>query len=134
MGYSPPQLQVRRVAGGDACYGNGVTTDDLTIFANTTDAYPSIILEGAGDISIVGDGTGSKKINFKDRATTILKLYPNGYCCFENPVNNSDIYLKTTGSGVLRFGTFTASGDVACNGSIAIKDASGSAIKLMTTA
>jgi hypothetical protein len=47
---------------------------------------------------------------------------------------NRDIWIKPAGTGVVRFGTYTASGDVACNGSISIKDAGGTVRKLMTTA
>jgi hypothetical protein len=49
-------------------------------------------------------------------------------------ITNFDIFLNAQGTGKIKFGTHTASGDVACNGSIAILDAAGNARKLMTTA
>ncbi len=45
-----------------------------------------------------------------------------------------DIWINTYGTGVVRFGTHTGSGDVACNGYITIKDDAGTTRKLMTTA
>lgn len=45
-----------------------------------------------------------------------------------------DIFAVPKGAGVFRFGTFTGSADVACNGYITIKDAGGTSRKLMTTA
>lgn len=47
---------------------------------------------------------------------------------------NIDLMFTPKGSGVIKFGTFTGSGDVVCNGSITIKDAAGNTRKLMTTA
>lgn len=43
---------------------------------------------------------------------------------------NIDLYLTTTGTGVLRFGTHTGSADVAITGYITIKDAAGNTRKL----
>lgn len=45
-----------------------------------------------------------------------------------------DLFLACKNSGVVRFGTFTGTGDVACNGYITIKDQAGNIRKLMTTA
>lgn len=45
-----------------------------------------------------------------------------------------DISFIPKGAGLLRFGTFTGSGDVACNGYITVKDFAGNTRKLMTTA
>jgi hypothetical protein len=47
---------------------------------------------------------------------------------------NIDAWLRTKGTGLPMFGTHTGSGDVACNGSISIKDSAGNVRKLMTTA
>ncbi len=47
---------------------------------------------------------------------------------------NIDLNLAPKGTGNVRFGTFTASGDVAVTGSIEIKDAAGTVRKLATIA
>ena len=43
---------------------------------------------------------------------------------------NLDFYIIPKGTGKVRFGTYTSTGDVACNGYIEIKDASGTIRKL----
>lgn len=48
--------------------------------------------------------------------------------------SNLDFFIIPKGTGRVKFGTHTGSGDVACNGYIEIKDASGVVRKLMTTA
>jgi hypothetical protein len=47
---------------------------------------------------------------------------------------NIDIALFPKGTGLVKYGTYTSTGDVACNGYIEIKDAAGNVRKLMTTA
>jgi polygalacturonase len=48
--------------------------------------------------------------------------------------SNLDFHIIPKGTGMVKFGTHTGSGDVACNGFIEIRDASGVVRKLMTTA
>jgi len=48
--------------------------------------------------------------------------------------SNLDFFIIPKGTGMVKFGTHTGSGDVACNGFIEIRDASGVVRKLMTTA
>jgi len=45
-----------------------------------------------------------------------------------------DITLVPKGTGLVRFGVFTGSGDVAVNGSVSIRDAAGTIRKLATVA
>lgn len=47
---------------------------------------------------------------------------------------NIDLFFVPKGTGLVRYGTYTGTGDVACNGYIEIKDAAGNVRKLMTTA
>ena len=47
---------------------------------------------------------------------------------------NGDFSIITSGTGRTKFGTYVGTGDVVCNGYIEIKDAGGTARKLMTTA
>lgn len=47
---------------------------------------------------------------------------------------NIDVFVSPKGTGVLRFGTFTGSADVACNGYVTIKDSAGTLRKIMITA
>lgn len=47
---------------------------------------------------------------------------------------NNDLFLSPNGTGVLKFGTKTGTGDVAVDGYISIKDSAGNAVKLATVA
>ena len=47
--------------------------------------------------------------------------------------SNIDLMLTPKGTGNVRFGTYAATGDVACNGYITVKDSGGNTRKLMTT-
>jgi len=49
-------------------------------------------------------------------------------------LSNANLKIDTAGSGRLQFGTYAATGDVACNGNILIYDEAGNSRKLMTTA
>jgi hypothetical protein len=133
MGYTPPYLEVRKVGTTTTVYPSGATGDTLLIRANNIDTYPYIAMTGTGIIKIYY----STQMEFYDEGTAaqVLQIYETpGTLFFEGKNANDDIFLKPAGSGVLKFGTHTGSGDVACNGSIAVKDAAGNARKLMTTA
>ena len=133
MGYTPPYLNVRKVAGGIAVDPGGVTTDDLTIYSNSVDAQPTIILYGDNKIQVCHKAGTSFEI--VDNATIYLKTYYNVTDSFiENAIVNSNLCLVTNGTGKVKFGTFTGSGDVAVNGSISILDSGGTARKLATVA
>jgi hypothetical protein len=133
MGYTPAHLNVRKVAGGFSINPGGVTTDDLAIYANAIDVAPVINLLGNNAIQFVSQ-TGAS-ILFSDMAANRAAFGNSGTdYIIESLVDTHNLYLKTTGTGKLKFGTHTGSGDVACNGSIAILDSAGNARKVMTTA
>jgi hypothetical protein len=92
---------------------------------------------GAGDIvRLKGQNlTGKSFYVLANGVDGLPAIYLTGAAGIElKTVADNDIYLNAQGTGKIKFGTHTASGDVACNGSIAIKDAAGNARKLMTTA
>lgn len=135
MGYTPPYLHVLKSGIYNRVYAPSSTSGDaVEIYANTTDVIPLLRMTGLGVIeyqcgigSIIRytDGTGTYIIDLSLSGTDAV---------LESKTNNNNLYLKTNGSGVVKFGTHTGSGDVACNGSISIKDAGGTTRKLMTTA
>jgi len=100
MGYTPPALNVRKVA------GNWFIDLETSKYIMLHDATEGDILyaQFVSPDNIIGSQ------------------------------NNRNIWLYPNGTGKVKFGTHTGSGDVACNGSIAILDAAGNARKLMTTA
>lgn len=135
MGYTPPWINLVQAAGKWTLYPPGVGTDDFYIYPNTVDVRPAIILYGAGNFDLYT--ATAYPIRVYDNATNVAQwVYEaaNNQYKIISMVDAKDLYLATTGTGVLKFGTHTGSGDVVCNGSIAIKDAAGNARKLMTTA
>jgi hypothetical protein len=130
MPYKPAQLKINKVAGGTSVYPKGsATTDDLYIYPNPIDVHPYICLVGDAYALIYG------KTIMAAAAGSFLQFdYSTPDAIIENTIDTKNIYLKTTGTGKIKFGTHTGSGDVACNGSIAIIDSGGTARKLMTTA
>ena len=80
MGYDPPSLNVRKVGAATTVYGLGTTTaDTLTIYANLTDATPTIKLVGNeyvyfGTYSAGAATDSTGYITIKDAAGTVRKL------------------------------------------------------------
>jgi len=123
-------------AGNDSSLiGGAVAGYDLILKANSVDAFPLIELEGGSHIlcKLASGGlfnvnvNGQSIVNFDDEAGS-------GYCRIHARQTNSDIKFQPDGTGLVRFGTYAATGDVVCNGYISIKDEAGTTRKLMTTA
>lgn len=106
-------------------------------------AFGSGIVFGAGgtttniDVSLNGQGTGftflgANRANFLRVNGQVAGSAPQLRA--EGVDTDIDLFLGGKGAGFVRFGTYTATGDVACNGSVSIKDAAGNVRKLMTTA
>lgn len=134
MGYHIPPLEVRKIAGGWKAYPPSVTTtDDLYLYSNYADATPYLKLNGAGNLVLAT--TGGDSVQFYDGLGLLTSLYKSGSdTLIHNLTDAENIFLKTTGTGLVKFGTHVASGDVVANGSISILDALGNTRKLMTTA
>jgi len=134
MGYTPPWFNLTKVGINTSLKPVGVTGDFLNIYANSVDTKPCIALEGAGSISLISAGA----VYFTDTAgnnfVRIIFSTPDIVIEGDAGEANANIFLKPNGTGKLKFGTFTGSGDVAVNGSIAILDSSGNARKLATVA
>lgn len=133
MGYTPAHLNVRKVAGGYSVFPDGVTTDDLAISANPIDAAPVINLLGANAIQYVC-ATGTSHL-FSDLAANRLNMANSGTdYVIESLVDTHNLYLKTTGTGKIKFGTYDATAALASVGFIPILDAAGNTRKLMVQA
>ena len=136
MGYTPPHLEVRKVTGGWSVFApSSTSTDDLRIYANTTDTFGQIKIDGLGTIYLYPQtgygvvispgGTGTFEL-VNDSANTQAKLTSN--------ISNHDLFLATTGAGVLKFGTYSAGAATDSTGYVTIKDAGGTTRKLMVQA
>ena len=133
MGYTPPYLDVRKIGTHTDIYGIGVTGDYLRLYPNQIDGNSHLEIYGGSGAYIVfpngeslqlKDNTGAEFLKFN-------WVTPDSQI---STLTNYNLALLPQGTGKVKFGTHTGSGDVACNGSIAILDAAGNARKLMTTA
>lgn len=114
MGYTPPYLNVTKGSGIYTLSVPGsVTTDDLQIVANIVDGISYITLYGLGNIKL-RHGNGAQIV-----LTDSLEY---GYFQYTTPdfiiksATDKNISLVPQGTGKVKFGAFTASGDVAVNG------------------
>jgi hypothetical protein len=136
MGYTPPFFEVRKVGTTATVYPSSTTGDVLVIRANGVDVYPKITIEGNANLKLHGVAGGGSIIIY-DGADGVGSFALVGGADMQIAtvaLSNYNIFLNPNGTGKVKFGTHTGSGDVACNGSIAILDSAGNARKLMTTA
>ena len=113
-------------------YGGVTAADDLYIYPNSAVASTYMKINGAGSFEFI---TNTVMSWFMAAGACSGRLsYVNPDMILECLTDAKNIYLKPTGVGKVKFGVVTGSGDVVCNGSLAMLDAAGNAVKLMTTA
>ena len=120
-------------AGVTSIYGGITAGDDLTLVGSTADAYPKIVLRG-GSNPIIYTPYATDLVIYNTTTQALTMTWGAAEYTIENKVNNSDTFLKCTGAGVLKFGTYTAGAALASIGYITTKDAAGNTIKLMVQA
>lgn len=135
MGYTPPHLEVRRASGVVTIYGGSssgsVTTDDLFLYANLVDTTPYIKLLGTSSISV--------------RPASVLQIGNSGQDAYLSigyatpditltGIADKNISLVTQGTGVVKFGAYTAGAATDSTGYITILDSAGNTRKLMVQA
>jgi hypothetical protein len=132
MGYTPPYLYVKKVAGAYKIYPpSDQVTDKLYIYPNlpSTDHY--ICIDPPTRIELVSQGGIRISASW---GVGLLDISASGNDNIIETTANKNIWLKPDGTGKIKFGTTTATGDVACNGHHDILDNAGNLVKLMTTA
>jgi len=111
--------------------GMETTSDDLFIFANSTDSQPRMEMYGNAQIIL----NSKTRIDLYCATEYALQISISGTdTVLDTTVSNKNLFLNPHGTGKVKFGTHAGTGDVACNGNIPILDAGGNARKLMTTA
>jgi len=111
-----------------------VSTDVYELFAPNQDRLMRYDIASANRVDLVApakyfyiyttaSGSSGCRIQLHETSSTLISAN-----------TNYDISLLTSGTGRLKYGTYNATGDVACNGYIEIKDSGGTTRKLMTTA
>ncbi len=122
-------------------YATGGVLTSL-LYSTATTAAGSIGVEMAeGQLSINNASNGARQFEVGNLSTAanFLRAQP---AATGNQVQlqalgsdaNIDLQFTPKGTGLVRFGTHTGTGDTACNGYITIKDTAGNTRKLMTTA
>lgn len=132
MGYTQPFFNVRKITGGYSIFPDGVTTDDLTIYPNPIDTTGWLKIEGGGR-ALIGV-TAGYAIAFYDGSTNYLNIIYSTPDIQINPLVNKNVFLNPTGTGRVKFGTYTAGAATDSTGYIDIIDAGGTARKLMVQA
>ena len=133
MGYTPPWFNLTKVGVDTYLKPIGVTGDVLNIYANSTDALPVINLTGNGNIALNLPTGGI--VYMQESGNNFIKFQRTSPDAIITSMQaNDNIAFVPNGTGKVKFGTFTGSGDVAVNGSISILDSSGNARKLATVA
>lgn len=136
MGYTPPQLELRRTSGVWTAYApSSTSTDDIIIRPNTVDTSGFLRINGNGQVFIVCNSGTSIELAYDAVPTSFMKFYYGATAeSIMSLINNADLALLTTGSGVLKFGEYSAGAATDSTGYITIKDAAGNTRKLMVQA
>jgi hypothetical protein len=112
--------------------GLGLTGDDLEVHANTVDALPKMKMHGNGAIEYYT--AAASTVNFIMGASTALTIGFSTPDALVRTVANRNIALLPDGTGKVKFGTKTGTGDVAVDGYVSTLDSAGGAVKLATVA
>lgn len=135
-------VDLKNVVGGDTLHlesfalGGGVALQARSPAANS-----GVFITAKGGGSVALQSNGQTAFSAFNPANAVNRLQASGNTT-GFPVDlqavgsdaNIDLQLSGKGTGVLRFGSFTASADAAVNGYISIKDAAGNVRKLATIA
>jgi len=113
--------------------GGTATGDDIVIKANNTDAYPKIVFQGNSTLNLYAVGA----VNLYTSATNYGQ-----FTYTASPVDfkivaiaaNCNISLVPTGTGLVKFGTYTVKAAEAHVGYITMLDSEGTSRKVMICA
>ena len=137
MGYTPPWLRVFKSAAATTVSPSDTSTQ-LDIVPNATGTIlggvvSGISLQSNGDLGLYVKSGRSLTV-YNAASEVILSLsYATPDCIFTSETNKN-IYLKTQGTGMVKFGTYDATAALASVGFIPILDAAGNTRKLMVQA
>ena len=134
MPYKNLAFNVKKIAG--VFYARplgGVTTDDLTIYPNSIDTESSIRLLGGSSMYLTH--TAGSGCFFSDAGTDYLKIqYTSPDAIIYGYINDKNIFINPSGTGKVKFGTYSAGAATDSIGYISILDSGGTARKLMVQA
>jgi len=120
-------------AGITNLYGGIASGDDLCIYCNAVDAQSYLKLFGNGSLWLAVASGGV--ISLYNGTTAFLDLrYVSPDVMVDSKYDGKNLFLRTTGTGLIKFGTYTAGAELASIGYIDILDAAGNARKLMVQA
>lgn len=111
-------------------YARRADADSIDLYSPSNFKMFCLKKVAADDVRMFG--TNSLKYYLKIHSGGALEL--NAENSVLTLIDGGDITLTPSAGFHVKFGTRTATGDVACNGHHDIKDAAGNVVKLMTTA
>lgn len=137
MGYTPPAWDIRKNSGSIyAIAPQSTNTDDLYIIPNTAGASVAaadsyIVINGRSAIYMMIPSSSYLSM-YTAQVESLRMAYASPTLTIESKINDKDLYLKTNGTGVVQYGTYTA-GAPAAAGYVTIKAADGTTTKLLAT-
>ena len=127
-------LNVTHASAKTTIKGAEAAGDDLEFIANTTETVPIIRLAGGAGI-LMHPAIGQPVRIYNGVTTAILDVQDGGTSCqLLSKVNNDDLELATTGTGVIKFGVYAAITAETNAGFITVKDVAGNTRKLCVVA
>jgi len=122
----------KTAAGQTTIYGQPLTTNTLQIRPNLTDTQPSISLAGNANLALSYPAGNAIQLQYDGTLFGYITGSATDYTHFT--MSDRNIFLSPHGTGKVKFGTKTGTGDVAVDGHLDILDAAGNAVKLATVA
>ena len=125
-----------RTGGESILHGGNTANDILVIGCNSSDGRPFIRLNpNDGGINYIDmELTATGKIRYEWNNVLGGYQYLSGGDWIHEGSSNTHLYLKTNGTGLVKFGTYTAGAATDSIGYITIVDAGGTTRKLMVQA
>jgi hypothetical protein len=121
--------------------GDATTSDQAILGIDGTGSNLSIRYQAKGTGSHFFRASGGTQFEVFNTASSVNFLAATGAAAGAEPRlvatgsdADIDVRIQPKGTGLVRFGAKTGTGDVACDGYVSIKDDSGNTVKLMTTA
>lgn len=104
--------------------GGGITGDDTHIQANQIDDQGRIILNGNSNMYL--DSPATTELRLSSAGTTYMSFEESGNdAVIDTKLSNGNLFFNCAGSGVVKFGTYSALGGKALAGYITILDSGG---------
>lgn len=114
--------------------GQTATTKILMIYPNQTDTLPYLKMLGTGNVTIAVPNAGSFEIINSGTSALTIGGYDGTDVKIIGAIADKNIAITPSGTGKLKFGSYSAGAAADSTGYISILDSAGNARKLMVQA